>query len=50
MIDILFDDEMEMPCLCDCGNWFDLNDGYASLKSDKVVCRECHIRELENGN
>jgi hypothetical protein len=33
---------MEMPCLCDCGEWFDLNDGYSIRGSNKVVCYECH--------
>jgi len=26
---------MEMPCRCDCGKWFDLNDGYASEREVK---------------
>ena|SRR5687767_930758 len=32
---------MEMPCRCECGNWFDLNDGHRSNKGNKVICREC---------
>lgn len=37
-------DGMEMPCLCDCGNWFDLNDGYRDKRygSNKVICESCH--------
>jgi hypothetical protein len=41
-------DEDDMPCRCDCGNWFDLNDGWPSLdpyKANVLVCGECH--ELE---
>lgn len=41
-------DEDDMPCRCDCGNWFDLHDGYGSLdpyKRNILVCQECH--ELE---
>jgi hypothetical protein len=35
-------DFMEMPCRCDCGMWFDLNDGYSSEKQkNKVICGEC---------
>lgn len=36
-------DYMEMPCQCDCGKWFDLNDGYSSrlIGSNKVICGEC---------
>jgi hypothetical protein len=35
-------DFMEMPCRCDCGKWFDLNDGYSSEKQkNKVICGEC---------
>lgn len=45
-------DHMEMPCRCDCGNWFDLNDGYPDRNSNKVVCGDCNerngkIRELQ---
>ena len=31
-----------MPCMCECGEWFDLNDGYRDRDTNKVVCRECH--------
>jgi hypothetical protein len=40
-----FEDEpnefMEAPCRCDCGNWFDLEDGHRSNKGNKVICRKC---------
>lgn len=39
-----FFNEDDMPCRCDCGNWFDLNDGYSTCDS-KVVCEECHDNE-----
>lgn len=33
---------MEAPCRCDCGNWFDLDDGHRSeSKPGRIVCREC---------
>lgn len=33
---------MEAPCRCDCGNWFDLDDGHRSeRKQNRIVCREC---------
>lgn len=40
-------DEDSMPVMCDCGEWFDLLDGYASRKgypseSYNTVCRKCH--------
>lgn len=42
-------EEMEMPCMCDCGNWFDLNDGYTSkVKKNIVVCPDCHHIESAN--
>lgn len=31
---------MDMPCMCGCGKWFDLNDGYGH--GGKVVCGDCH--------
>lgn len=45
---------MEMPCVCDCGQVFDLNDGYKkSGSSNVVICKDCHLKqkrieELEN--
>lgn len=39
---------MEAPCKCDCGKWFDLEDGYRSQYSNKVICAECHIKEEED--
>lgn len=36
---------MDMPSRCDCGNWFDLTDGYGH--KGKVVCRECNEKEEE---
>lgn len=40
------DQEMEMPCLCDCGEWFDLNDGYPEHgNGKKVICPDCHRKE-----
>lgn len=38
---------MEMPCMCKCGEWFDLNDGYSSKNSNEVICSECHNKEQE---
>lgn len=37
---------MEMPCMCDCGKWFDLNDGYSSKHSNEVICKECKDAEM----
>jgi len=39
-------DFMEMPCRCDCGKWFDLLDGHSSRKDNKVICRECHEKQI----
>lgn len=36
---------MEAPCRCDCGMWFDLEDGHNSKKGNKIICRECHEAE-----
>jgi F0F1-type ATP synthase epsilon subunit len=41
---------MEMPCRCDCGEWFDLNDGHSTLERSRgniVVCDSCHDKELD---
>lgn len=39
---------MEMPCICECGVCFDLDDGHKSLHSNVVICEECHeIEEKE---
>lgn len=32
---------MDMPCQCDCGEWFDLNKGNACVECNKVFCTEC---------
>lgn len=37
---------MDAPCKCDCGRWFDLDDGYNSTEG-VVVCNECHKLEEE---
>lgn len=42
--DVYLDEEMEMPCPCQCcGKWFDLNDGvgYGGV----VYCEECGSRK-----
>jgi hypothetical protein len=43
-------EEMEMPCLCDCGEWFDLNDGKRSkVKTNgQLVCAACSESERLN--
>jgi hypothetical protein len=40
-------EHMEMPCPCDCGNWFDLYDGVPSEApgSNRVICPECGQRQ-----
>lgn len=42
-------DLMEEPCRCDCGKWFDAQDGYHShdLSVKHLVCRACHDNEIE---
>lgn len=36
------DDRMEAPCMCRCGNWFDLDDGCSDLDNSKtLICQEC---------
>lgn len=47
MINVELDEEMDMPCLCGCGRWFDLHEGMGSLHSDKVVCYDCAEKELQ---
>lgn len=40
---------MEMPCLCDCGEWFDLNDGHQDKRygSNKVICHDCNENQIK---
>lgn len=48
MCKILSYDEMEMPTPCvNCGEWFDLNDGYGSTKwhPNITICDACHDEE-----
>lgn len=40
-------EKMEAPCLCDCGQWFDLTDGYGKRNSNTVICAACHEKEEE---
>jgi hypothetical protein len=35
-------DEMEMPCRCWCGEWFDLEDGHKIPDCNEVECESCH--------
>lgn len=37
---------MEAPCICDCGNMFDLFDGNRSEKSNSVICKSCHAKNV----
>lgn len=38
-------DHMEMPCPCDCGEWFDLNDGRPHPReATRIICEECAER------
>lgn len=50
MSNVKIEEEMEMPCLCDCGKWFDLLDGHPSKKSDKVVCVDCSLEEKKEAD
>ena len=40
---------VEMPCLCKCGEWFDLNDGFRPITGGggNLVCPACHREEVE---
>lgn len=38
------DEDMEMPCICDCGRVFDLHDGIRHPKKNSVICRKCGER------
>lgn len=42
-------DAMEMPVLCDCGKWVELNDTLLppGESSGETVCRECYEELLE---
>lgn len=59
MEEIDLNEEMEMPTLCECGEWFDLNDGDAKDYGDTererntIVCPKCgdkyeKLSELED--
>ena len=38
---IELDEEMDMPCRCDCGTWFDLEMGRTVPGSNIVYCPDC---------
>jgi hypothetical protein len=40
-------EEMKMPCVCDCGNVFDLHSGFGSLEygSNVVICLQCYANQ-----
>jgi hypothetical protein len=38
------DEDMEMPCVCDCGRIFDLHDGIPHPKKNITVCWKCGER------
>lgn len=42
-----YGDDYEMPTPCDCGEWFDLNDGRCSKTKDITICRACYEIEKE---
>jgi hypothetical protein len=42
--------EMEEPCICNCGEPFDLQDGYKSLNSNNVLCWDCHKKEQDDAD
>ena len=33
--------EDDMPCPCECGEWFDLNNGNPCHQCNKVFCTDC---------
>lgn len=40
-------EHMEMPCQCECGDWFDLNDGWTNPRNrgeGEIICNECYRR------
>lgn len=42
-------DGMEAPCRCNCGRWFDLDDGFPKKGSNDVICEVCYEeQELED--
>ena len=45
MIDSRIDDgEMEEPCQCECGELFDLKDGYDCDICHEIICPECYVK------
>lgn len=36
---------MEMPTKCECGIWFDLDNGYGKENENKIICEDCHFKE-----
>lgn len=40
-------EEMEMPTPCDCGEWFDLTDGFPSRNRNITICRNCYQKEVK---
>lgn len=40
-------EEMEMPTPCDCGEWFDLTEGFLSRNGKTTICGSCREKEIE---
>ena len=38
---------MDMPCVCDCGEVFDLKDGNQCDECGKIFCTECVEKPFE---
>ena len=43
-------DEDSQPCLCPCGEWFDLDEGNPCGSCKKVFCEECVDEPFEDCN
>lgn len=39
--DVYLDEEMEMPCRCECGVWFDLEQGKQVPGTNVLYCIDC---------
>jgi hypothetical protein len=40
-------DDMEEPTPCmECGEWFELSEGYKSLEGPIMICEKCHEEEV----
>lgn len=43
-------EDMQMPCRCKCGKWFDLHDGFSLFYSNDISCEDCADKDQKEAD